>query len=110
MPLGSHTFVGQNYTRYFDGEIRILVHQVFGFNGMAPRVISVHCMKCSTKLCTYLKGGRGMLVKTFLHKIKRDYTLSRGVCPSCGSTFARAAVIKNKEANKIIGGKVYTKG
>jgi hypothetical protein len=76
---------------------------------MAVRLIGVYCSKCQSKLYQYRKGGKGSLVKCFLHKINTDYTIERGICPKCHSMFARKAVIRNKKANKILGGKVFTR-
>jgi hypothetical protein len=82
-----------------------------GTNPMAARIIGVYCANCSTKLYRYKKGGKGSLVKCFLHKIEEDYTDVRATCPNprCGTVFARPTFIKNKAANKIIGGKVFTR-
>ena len=73
--------------------------------------IKVFCSGCKTHLYTYRKKGGGSLVKCFLHKILWDGTQERCVCPNtqCGSAFCRPAVIKNRAANKIIGGKVFYK-
>ncbi|EGD72757.1 hypothetical protein PTSG_04487 [Salpingoeca rosetta] len=69
--------------------------------------IRVYCQQCSGMLLKYRKQGKGQLVKTFLHKIVKDNTKERCVCPDCGSVFARPAIIKNREANKIIAGRVF---
>ena len=78
---------------------------------MAVRLIGIYCNKCKTKLYQYKKGGKGSLVKCFLHKIEIDYTTERNVCPNtnCKSIFARSLVISNKPANKIIGDRVFTR-
>ena len=71
--------------------------------------VKVFCTACRTHLYTYRKQGGGSLVKCFLHKIMWDGTANRCVCPSCKSVFCRPAVIRNREANKIVGGKVFVK-
>jgi hypothetical protein len=76
---------------------------------MSVRFIGVYCSNCSTKLYRYRKGGKGSLVKCFLHKIEKDYTIERSVCPNCKEIFARSTFIRNKPVNKIIGGKVFTR-
>ena len=66
-------------------------------------------MKCQTLLLVYRKRGSGSLVKCFLERTQQDFTQAPGICPKCGSQFGREAVIKNKAAVKIVGGKVYWK-
>ena len=66
-------------------------------------------MKCQSLLLTYRKRGSGTLVKCFLDRIKENHTTALGICPKCGSQFGRQAVIRNKAAIKIVGGKVYWK-
>lgn len=50
-----------------------------------------------------------MLVKCHLHKIVKDYTEQPGICPQCGITWGRPAIIRNKPALKVVGGKLYWK-
>ena len=73
------------------------------------KTIGVHCIKCKTKLFRYRKGGKGSLVKILLKRVKEDFTLQQGVCPSCGSIFARETDAYRTPALKIVGGKVYTR-
>ena len=77
---------------------------------MAPRTIQVFCHTCNFLLLTYRKGGKGQLIKIHLHKILTDYTKVKGICPGCGVQFGREAVIKNRPALRVIGGKVFWKG
>ena len=72
-------------------------------------IIKVYCRSCHSLLLTYHKGGRGHLIKLHLHKIVQDLTVQRGVCWKCGTDFGREAIIKNRPALKVIGGKVYWK-
>lgn len=74
------------------------------------RTIAIHCAKCNTLLYKYHKGGTGGLVKCFLDRIAEDHTHGDLTCPHCGQEFARARLIQNKPAHKIIQGKVFTKG
>lgn len=72
-------------------------------------IIKVFCRTCQELLLTYHKGGSGQLVKIHLHRIKEDFTKEKGICPGCETPFGREAVIKNKAALKVIGGKLYWK-
>jgi uncharacterized Zn finger protein (UPF0148 family) len=74
------------------------------------KTISVHCRRCRTRLYRYKKGGTGGLVKCYLDRIVEDATDGGTSCPECGQEFARPITIAGKPANKIIAGKVYTKG
>lgn len=73
------------------------------------RILSIYCRNCQTILLTYRKGGKGQLVKCHLHKIVKDFTIDKGVCPNCDSQWGREAIIRNKPALKIIGDRVYWK-
>lgn len=75
----------------------------------SSRIIHIFCMNCRTQLLTYRKGGKGQLVKIRLHKIVKDFTVDKGFCPECGTQFGREAVIRNKPALKVIGGKLFYK-
>ena len=77
---------------------------------MAPRTIQVFCHTCNFLLLSYQKGGKGQLIKIHLHKILNDNTTLKGICPDCGVQFGREAVIKNRAALRVIGGKVYWRG
>ena len=74
-----------------------------------PHIIRVFCRPCRNLLLTYRKGGKGQLVKIHLYKIVKDFTQEPGICPQCGNQFAREAIIKNKPALKVVGGKVFWK-
>lgn len=73
-------------------------------------MIDVHCNKCQTFLYRYQKEGGGELVKCYVDKIVEDATNGDLCCPKCDGQFARNAIIHNRPAHKIIGGKVYVKG
>jgi hypothetical protein len=74
------------------------------------RTISIHCAKCQTLLYKYHKGGSGGLVKCLVERIVEDRTAGDLKCPACEQEFARLQMIGNRQAHKIIQGKVYTKG
>jgi len=75
------------------------------------KTIKIYCANCKTLLYKYHKVGEGHLVKCFKDKIKNDYTNGDLKCPKCKTLFARETMIyNNRAANKIIQGKVYTKG
>ncbi|HCK08525.1 MAG TPA: hypothetical protein DHW45_01540 [Candidatus Latescibacteria bacterium] len=74
------------------------------------RTISIHCSKCRTLLYKYRKGGRGGLVKCIVSRISEDFTNGDLHCQSCGQQFARSMNLPGQPAQKIIQGKVYTKG
>lgn len=74
------------------------------------RTISIHCSKCRALLYKYRKGGRGGLVKCIVERIADDRTNGDMKCPECGQQFARPLELPGQEAQKIIQGKVYTKG
>lgn len=78
--------------------------------GKVIRTISIYCSKCNTLLYKYHKGGRGGLVKCLLDRIVKDNTKGDMRCPNCQQYFARAIMIRNHPAHKIIQGKVFTKG
>lgn len=69
------------------------------------------CAKCAAPLFRYAKGnGAGsQLVKLYVERIVKDYTNSSVACPSCGTVFAREAVIHGRPALKVISGKVRVK-
>ena len=73
-------------------------------------VIKIFCSNCRAKLYQYYKGGPGQLVKCYVHRIQKDYTNGDLKCPNCGQEFARPTDVYAKPANKIIQGKVITKG
>ncbi|MCK4473843.1 hypothetical protein KAU40_01110 [Candidatus Parcubacteria bacterium] len=70
-------------------------------------VIKIYCMKCKTLLYRYRKEGQGHLVKCYKDGIIGDNTKGNLRCPKCKQLFAREAVYHNRQANKIIQGKVY---
>lgn len=72
--------------------------------------IKIFCSECNAQLYDYNKDKQGHLIKCYKDMIVRDYTDGDLKCPKCGSLFAREAVIHNRQANKIIQGKVYHKG
>ena len=74
---------------------------------MVLRTIKIFCKNCETQLYQYKKGGKGQLVKVQQHRIVKDFTTERGVCPNCQVQFARPQVIKGRPSNKIIGDKVF---
>lgn len=76
---------------------------------LPQKTVDILCSKCRTQLLKYHKGGKGALVKCFKERISQDFTLSEGVCPQCGSEFARPALIRGTPALKIAGGKVMIK-
>lgn len=73
------------------------------------KTVDVICTKCKTILFKYRKGGKGALVKCFKERIAKDFTTSECLCPNCGNTFARDALIRGTPAYKIIGGKATIK-
>lgn len=73
------------------------------------KVLEVFCKNCQFLLLTYKKGGKGQLIKCHFHKIIKDNTTIKGMCPSCGIVWGRQTLIKQKPALKIIGDKVYWK-
>ena len=74
------------------------------------RTIGIHCSKCRTLLYRYKKGGTGGLVKCFVERIVEDRTAGDLRCPDCRQEFARPIAIGGKPAQKIISGKVFTRG
>ena len=74
------------------------------------RTIAIHCARCRTLLYRYKKGGTGGLVKCFVDRIVEDRTAGDLNCPGCGQIFARPIVIAGKPAQKIVQGKVFTRG
>jgi DNA-directed RNA polymerase subunit M/transcription elongation factor TFIIS len=72
--------------------------------------IAVHCNNCRSILYRYKKEGGGTLIKCYVDMIIEDYTNGDLKCPKCNQEFARNAIIHNRPAHKIIGGKVFVKG
>ena len=80
------------------------------------QTVTIACSKCSTTLFRYKKknGLKSSLVKCYIERISCDpFGLVAGDevpaelrCPSCESTFARAAQIHGRPALKMVGGKV----
>jgi len=68
--------------------------------------VKISCAKCGVFLYKYRKGGKGALVKCFVERIEEDAANGSLMCPGCGIEFARAAMIRGRPANKIVGGKV----
>lgn len=86
------------------------------------QTVSVNCAKCGFRLFRYKKknGTKSTLVKCFVERITEDCgNLLSGsddslpkedasasyACPSCETTFARAAVMRGLPALKLVGGK-----
>ena len=74
------------------------------------RTIRIYCSNCGQFLYKYRKGGGGKLVKCFVDKIVQDNTGGDLRCPSCRQAFARETMAYGRPANKIIQGKVFTRG
>jgi hypothetical protein len=74
------------------------------------RTISIHCAGCRARLYKYRKGGTGGLVKCHPERIARDFTHGDLRCPRCGQEFARWAGMAGKQVQKIVRGKVFTRG
>lgn len=72
--------------------------------------IKIHCAKCNELLYYYQKDKLGHLVKCYKDRILEDYTIGDLKCPKCGEEFAHEAVYHCRPANKIIQGKVITRG
>mmetsp|Transcript_1874 Transcript_1874/g.3214 ORF Transcript_1874/g.3214 Transcript_1874/m.3214 type:complete len:86 (-) Transcript_1874:1428-1685(-) len=77
------------------------------FSSSSRQTIRIFCSGCNSKLYKYKKRGNGSLVKCFVDRVLKDWTKGDMKCHVCSSEFARSAIIKNKPAHKIIGGKVY---
>lgn len=71
--------------------------------------VSVSCARCRAPLYRYRKGGKGALVKCFKERIAEDFTSEPGICPGCGSQFARDTLVRGTPAFKMVGGKVQMK-
>ena len=76
------------------------------------RVIPVEC-QCSQLLFKYHKGGRGRLIKCFLHEIRQDHVGvldlplgSRPACPACGKEIGEIRLVRGQPALKINQGTV----
>jgi DNA-directed RNA polymerase subunit M/transcription elongation factor TFIIS len=74
------------------------------------KVIKIYCSNCNTLLYKYKKDIRGHLIKCYKDMIITDNTTGNLKCPGCNQEFAREAIYHNRPANKIIQGKVFTKG
>lgn len=72
--------------------------------------IEVYCSGCGTLLYKYKKEGSGSLVKCYTDRIIEDHAKGNLKCPNCQQDFARQAIIHNRPANKIIQGRVFTRG
>ena len=72
--------------------------------------IKVYCTKCDQLLYLYQKDKKGHLVKCYKDRILEDFTNGDLKCPKCHENFAREATYHCRAANKIIQGKVFTKG
>lgn len=71
------------------------------------RVITVEC-QCGRTLFKYYKGGRGRLIKCFLHEIRQDQVGlldeplgSRPPCPHCGKELGEIRIVRGRPALKI---------
>jgi len=73
-------------------------------------IIDIYCSNCQQHLYKYQKEGPGSLVKCYCNRIKKDFCQQDMVCPICNTQFARKIRIHNRDANKIIKGKVFIKG
>ena len=73
------------------------------------KAVDIFCNGCRTFLYRYKKKGKGSLVKCFVQRIVKDATAGDMKCPKCQREFARFSIIKNREAHKIIGNRVYMK-
>lgn len=71
--------------------------------------IEIFCKKCRTLLFVYNKEGPGNLVKCYVSSIVEDHTNELN-CPSCGEEVARKARYHNRDAYKVVQGKIYTTG
>ncbi|MGD8487927.1 MAG: hypothetical protein PVF67_08950 [Anaerolineae bacterium] len=77
------------------------------------RVITVRC-QCGERLFKYYKGGRGRLIKCYLHEIREDYigllqsnqAGQRPVCPNCGKELGMVRLVRGQPALKINQGTV----
>lgn len=76
---------------------------------LPQKTVDVICSGCKTKLFKYHKGGKGALIKCFKQRIAEDYTEQPCTCPSCGSVFARDAMVRGTPAYKIIGNKAVAR-
>lgn len=84
------------------------------------QTVSVNCAKCNFRLFRYKKknGTKSNLIKCFVERIAEDCgnilppagesignAAAEYCCPSCGTTFARPAMIRGLPALKLVGGK-----
>lgn len=72
--------------------------------------LKIFCSKCNTLLYHYQKEGPGSLIKCFVDRITKDNTNGDLKCPKCSQEFARQSEIKGRPINKIIKGRVFTRG
>lgn len=72
--------------------------------------LDIYCASCHTKLYKYQKEGPGSLVKCYCNRIIENYCKEDMICPKCSTKFARRYRVHNRDANKIIQGKIYIKG
>ncbi|WP_428774997.1 hypothetical protein [Vibrio sp.] len=73
------------------------------------KTVNIYCARCRCHLLKYRKGGKGALLKCFKERIVEDHTAELGICPECGSVFARDTLIRGTPSLKIVGGKVTMK-
>lgn len=73
------------------------------------KTVDIYCKLCNQPLFKYRKAGKGALVKSFLERITKDYTVKPCICPNCEKQFARETLIRGSAAYKFIGGKVWFK-
>jgi hypothetical protein len=73
------------------------------------KTVDIFCSSCNAQLLKYRKGGKGALVKCFIERITKNYTVIPCTCPQCDKVFAREQLIKGTPAFKVIGGKVWFK-
>lgn len=85
------------------------------------QTVSVNCSKCNFRLFRYKKknGTKSNLIKCFVERIAEDCggilppagesigaaADTKYCCPSCGTAFARPALIRGLPALKLVGGK-----
>ena len=76
------------------------------------RVVKVEC-QCGRLLFKYYKGGRGRLIKCFLHHIRQDNVGileaplgARPTCPDCGKELGEVRIVRGHPALKINQGAV----
>ena len=77
---------------------------------MKACILKIYCSNCGYYLYKYRKEKPGFLVKCYRDKILKDNTKGDMKCPECGNQFARFKMYGGRPANKIIRGKVVTRG